>query len=128
MAELSNDEPLTHEHNSLLAPDAFHLPVGRPVTHKIYRDAVHRCRLVLPLTTRETTDGSQRVNAATACLAVPALADRAADRLQGRDDWEPQTTGLASGTCPMNHPDDPLPDAVAAGTEPCLIVGAVAGG
>jgi predicted acyl esterase len=43
VAELSNNEP---------PPDAFHLPVGRPVTHKIYRDAVHRSRLVLPFTTR----------------------------------------------------------------------------
>ncbi|MDM7487258.1 hypothetical protein QT969_03070 [Rhodococcus sp. CSLK01-03] len=34
------------------APDAFHLPVGRPVTHKIYRDAAHPSRLVLPFTTR----------------------------------------------------------------------------
>jgi uncharacterized protein len=52
--ELSNDEPLADEHNSLLPPDAFHLPVGRPVTHKIYRDALHPSRLVLPFTTRET--------------------------------------------------------------------------
>src|SRR6185312_15280063 len=51
VAELSNDEPLADEHNALLPPDAFHLPVGRPVTHKIYRDAVHRSRLVLPFTT-----------------------------------------------------------------------------
>jgi putative CocE/NonD family hydrolase len=50
-AELSNDEPLTDEHNSLLPPDAFHLPVGRRVTHLIYRDAVHQSRLVLPFTT-----------------------------------------------------------------------------
>lgn len=33
-----------------LPPDAFHLPVGRPVTHKVYRDAVHPSRLVLPFT------------------------------------------------------------------------------
>ena len=33
-------------------PDAFHLPVGRPVTHKIYRDAAHPSRLVLPFTVR----------------------------------------------------------------------------
>ena len=39
VVELSNDEPLADEHNALLPPDAFHLPVGRPVTHKIYRDA-----------------------------------------------------------------------------------------
>lgn len=48
--ELSCDEPLTDEHNSLLPPDAFHLPVGRPTTHKIYRDAKHQSRLVLPFT------------------------------------------------------------------------------
>jgi predicted acyl esterase len=52
VVELSNDEPLVDEHNSLLPPDAFHLPVGRPVTHKIYRDAAHPSRLVLPFTTR----------------------------------------------------------------------------
>ena len=52
--ELSNDEPLADEHNALLPPDAFHLPVGRPVTHKIYRDATHPSRLVLPFTTRKT--------------------------------------------------------------------------
>ncbi|GGW54568.1 hypothetical protein GCM10010340_36560 [Streptomyces griseoloalbus] len=27
---------------ALLPPDAFHRPVGRPVTHRIYRDAAHR--------------------------------------------------------------------------------------
>ena len=52
VVELSNNEPLVDEHNSLLPPDAFHLPVGRPVTHKIYRDAAHPSRLVLPFTTR----------------------------------------------------------------------------
>lgn len=50
VVELSNNEPLADEHNSLLPPDAFHLPVGRPVTHKIYRDAKHQSRLVLPFT------------------------------------------------------------------------------
>lgn len=50
VVELSNNEPLADEHNSLLPPDAFHLPVGRPVTHKIYRDAEHPSRLVLPFT------------------------------------------------------------------------------
>jgi predicted acyl esterase len=50
VVELSNDEPLADAHNALLPPDAFHLPVGRPVTHKIYRDAVHQSRLVLPFT------------------------------------------------------------------------------
>ena len=48
VVELSNDEPLADEHNALLPPDAFHLPVGRPVTHKVYRDAAHPSRLVLP--------------------------------------------------------------------------------
>ncbi|MFP7364505.1 CocE/NonD family hydrolase [Corynebacterium callunae] len=48
--ELPNAEPLVDEHNSLLPPDAFHLPVGRPVSHKIYRDAEHPSRLVLPFT------------------------------------------------------------------------------
>lgn len=52
VVELSNDEPLADEHNSLLPPDSFHLPVGRPVTHKIYRDAIHQSRLVLPFTVR----------------------------------------------------------------------------
>ena len=50
VAELSNDEPLTDAHNALLPPDSFHLPVDRPVTHKIYRDAQHPSRLVLPFT------------------------------------------------------------------------------
>lgn len=50
VAELSNAEPLADDHNALLPPDAFHLPVGRPVTHKIYRDAEHPSRLVLPFT------------------------------------------------------------------------------
>ncbi len=50
VVELSNDEPLADDHNALLPPDAFHLPVGRPVTHKIYRDALHPSRLVLPFT------------------------------------------------------------------------------
>jgi uncharacterized protein len=46
--ELMCNEPLVDEHNSLLPPDAYHLPVGRPVTHTIYRDAAHPSRLVLP--------------------------------------------------------------------------------
>ncbi|MFJ8201408.1 hypothetical protein [Streptomyces sp. NPDC096152] len=51
VVDLSNDEPMADAHNALLPPDAFHLPVGRPVTHKIYRDAAHPSRLVLPFTT-----------------------------------------------------------------------------
>ncbi|WP_129976886.1 CocE/NonD family hydrolase [Rhodococcus sp. Q1] len=56
VVELSNNEPLADEHNALLPPDAFHLPVGRPVTHKIYRDAAHPSRLVLPFTTSAATN------------------------------------------------------------------------
>jgi predicted acyl esterase len=50
VVELSNNEPLADEHNALLPPDSFHLPVGRAVTHKVYRDAAHPSRLVLPFT------------------------------------------------------------------------------
>lgn len=50
VVELSCDEPMADEHNALLPPDAFHLPVGRPVTHKVYRDVAHPSRLVLPFT------------------------------------------------------------------------------
>lgn len=53
VVELSNAEPLVDEHNSLLPPDSFHLPVGRPVTHKVYRDATHPSRLVLPFVVDE---------------------------------------------------------------------------
>ncbi|MFE2936289.1 CocE/NonD family hydrolase [Streptomyces sp. NPDC059278] len=55
VAELSNAEPLADVHNALLPPDSFHLPVGRPVTQKIYRDAAHPSRLVLPFTTTDAT-------------------------------------------------------------------------
>ncbi len=48
VVELMCNEPLVDEHNSLLPPDAFHLPVGRPVTHTIYRDATNLSRLMLP--------------------------------------------------------------------------------
>ncbi len=48
VVELSCNEPMADEHNALLPPDAFHVPVGRPVTHTIYRDAAHPSRLVLP--------------------------------------------------------------------------------
>ncbi|XVU29206.1 CocE/NonD family hydrolase [Actinoplanes sp. CA-054009] len=58
VVELSNDEPLADAHNALLPPDAFHLPVGRPVTHKVYRDANRPSRLVLPFTS--TGPGGRR--------------------------------------------------------------------
>jgi len=48
VVELSCDEPMADEHNALLPPDAFHVPVGRPVQHTVYRDAAHPSRLVLP--------------------------------------------------------------------------------
>ncbi|MBX6387832.1 MAG: CocE/NonD family hydrolase [Frankia sp.] len=48
VVELSCNEPMADAHNALLPPDAFHLPVGRPVTHTIYRDAAHPSRLILP--------------------------------------------------------------------------------
>lgn len=54
VVELMCNEPLVDEHNSLLPPDAFHLPVGRPVTHKIYRDATYLSRLVLPFVINES--------------------------------------------------------------------------
>ncbi|HSN38284.1 MAG TPA: hypothetical protein VLT34_18230 [Arthrobacter sp.] len=58
-AEVSNGAPLGDEHNALLPPDAFHLPVGRPVTHKIYRDAVHQSRLVLYFTTYKAAEDNE---------------------------------------------------------------------
>jgi hypothetical protein len=51
VVELMCNEPLVDEHNSLLPPDAFHLPVGRPVTHTVYRDAAHPSRILLPFVT-----------------------------------------------------------------------------
>ncbi len=48
VVELMCNEPLADEHNSLLPPDAYHLPVGRPITHTVYRDASHPSRLLLP--------------------------------------------------------------------------------
>ncbi len=49
------DGPLADEHNALLPPDAFRLPVGRPVTRTVYRDAAHPSRLVLPFTAGPAT-------------------------------------------------------------------------
>jgi predicted acyl esterase len=51
VVELMCNEPLVDDHNALLPPDAFHLPVGRSVTHTIYRDATHPSRFVLPFAT-----------------------------------------------------------------------------
>lgn len=49
VVELMCNEPLVDDHNSLLPPDAFHLPVGVPVTHTIYRDPEHASHLLLPI-------------------------------------------------------------------------------
>lgn len=48
VVELSNNEPMADEHNALLPPDAFHLPIGRRTTTTVYRDAEHPSRLLLP--------------------------------------------------------------------------------
>ena len=52
VVELMCNEPLVDEHNALLPPDAFHLPVGRPVTHTIFRDSAHPSRLVMPFASK----------------------------------------------------------------------------
>lgn len=56
VVELSCNEPLVDAHNSLLPPEAMHLPSGRATAHKVYRDASHPSRLVLPFTTRPAED------------------------------------------------------------------------
>ncbi|WP_262403541.1 CocE/NonD family hydrolase C-terminal non-catalytic domain-containing protein [Actinomadura sp. CNU-125] len=53
--ELSCDEPMADAHNALLPPEAMHLPSGRATAHKVYRDAAHPSRLVLPFTTGRAT-------------------------------------------------------------------------
>ena len=40
--------------DALLSPEAMHLPSGRATTHKVYRDATHPSRLVLPFTSPRT--------------------------------------------------------------------------
>ncbi|WP_218671310.1 hypothetical protein [Microbispora sp. GKU 823] len=57
-----SNEPPPDAHNALL-PDVFHLPVGRPVTHKIYRDAAHPSRFVLPFTKRTAVENRQPTKA-----------------------------------------------------------------
>ncbi|MEV8307347.1 hypothetical protein AB0P36_08260 [Streptomyces flavidovirens] len=51
VVEFSNSEPLSEMRRALLPPNVFHLPVGCPVTRKVYRDVAHPSRLVLPFTT-----------------------------------------------------------------------------
>lgn len=52
LLELMCNEPLVDAHNSLLPPEATHLPSGRATAHKIYRDTQFQSRLVLPFTSR----------------------------------------------------------------------------
>lgn len=47
--ELSCNESIDEANAKLLPPDSYHLPSGRATAHKIYRDAAHRSRLVLPV-------------------------------------------------------------------------------
>ena len=47
--ELACNEPLSEAHAQLLPPDSYHLPSGRATAHKIYRDAEHPSRLLLPV-------------------------------------------------------------------------------
>lgn len=47
--ELACNEPLSESHAQLLPPDSYHLPSGRATAHKIYRDATHPSRLLLPV-------------------------------------------------------------------------------
>ncbi|MFB7641557.1 CocE/NonD family hydrolase [Peribacillus butanolivorans] len=51
--ELACNEPLDGEDAKLLPPDSYHLPCGRATAHKIYRDAEHPSRLVLPVIPKE---------------------------------------------------------------------------
>lgn len=54
MVELFCNEPMVDVHDALLSPEAMHLPSGRATTHKVYRDATHPSRLVLPFTSPRT--------------------------------------------------------------------------
>jgi putative CocE/NonD family hydrolase len=47
--ELACNEPLSEAHAQLLPPDSYHLPSGRATAHKVYRDAAHPSRLLLPV-------------------------------------------------------------------------------
>ncbi|TBL76555.1 CocE/NonD family hydrolase [Paenibacillus thalictri] len=47
--ELSCNESIDEANAKLLPPDSYHLPSGRATTHKIYRDAEYKSRLVLPV-------------------------------------------------------------------------------
>lgn len=47
--ELSCNESIDEATAKLLPPDSYHLPSGRATMHKIYRDAAHPSRLLLPM-------------------------------------------------------------------------------
>jgi len=47
--ELACNEKIEDENYKMLPPESYHLPSGRATTHKIYRDAEHPSRLVLPM-------------------------------------------------------------------------------
>src|SRR5690606_23845084 len=47
--ELSCNEAIDDASAKLLPPDSYHLPSGRATAHKIYRDADHPSRLILPV-------------------------------------------------------------------------------
>ncbi|MFJ8187703.1 hypothetical protein [Streptomyces sp. NPDC096105] len=69
VAQLSDNEPPADARNAPLPPDAFPPPVGRPVTHRIHRDAAHPSRAVLPFITGAAEQEAQE-RPSTACLAV----------------------------------------------------------
>lgn len=52
---LSCNEAFVDAHSALLPPDSYHLPSGRSVTVKVYRDSDHPSRLVLPEIPGETS-------------------------------------------------------------------------
>ena len=96
-------------------------------------------RVVLPshLRTLARIDGEVRLD-----VAGPVTQRTVLDALEGRypvlagtirgHDGGPRRAFMRFFACEqdLSHdpPDDPLPDAVAAGTEPYLVVGAMAGG
>ncbi|MCK9508175.1 MAG: hypothetical protein M0Q54_07030, partial [Pigmentiphaga sp.] len=47
--ELACNESIDGDEAKLLPPDSYHLPSGRATMHKIYRDADHPSRLMLPV-------------------------------------------------------------------------------
>ncbi|MDB5742268.1 MAG: X-Pro dipeptidyl-peptidase [Polaromonas sp.] len=54
--ELACNESIDGDDAKLLPPDSYHLPSGRATFHKIYRDAKHKSRLVLPIIQARLSD------------------------------------------------------------------------